>query len=90
MAKILEYVTIKLLGVVDYYLSKHSKVTYYILLEKSPETRCCDVDLRIRLYPFGEIFYHHYCILVVSLCGCQWSHDVDALSLQWSRWCDEL
>jgi hypothetical protein len=44
VAKILEYVTIKLLGVVDYYLSRHSEATYYILSEKSLEPRYCDGD----------------------------------------------
>jgi hypothetical protein len=44
VAKILEYVTIKLLGVVDGYLSRHSKETYYVLPEKSLEPRCYDVD----------------------------------------------
>jgi hypothetical protein len=44
MTKILEYVIVKLLGVVDYFLSRHSEVTYYVLSEKSPEPCCCYVD----------------------------------------------
>jgi hypothetical protein len=44
VAKILEYVTIELLGIVNCYIFSHSEMTYYVLLEKSHKPRCCDGD----------------------------------------------
>jgi hypothetical protein len=44
VAEILENITIKLLGVVNYYLSGHSEAADYVLIEKSFESRCGYVD----------------------------------------------
>jgi hypothetical protein len=44
VAKILEDVTVKLLGNVDGSLSEHFKTAYYVLLEESFEPYYCDVD----------------------------------------------
>jgi hypothetical protein len=44
MAEILENVAIKLLGIIDCYLSGDPKAAYYVLPEESFEPWCCYVD----------------------------------------------
>jgi hypothetical protein len=44
VAEILENVTVKLLGIVDSYLSGHSEMADYVLPKKSFEPCCCDID----------------------------------------------
>jgi hypothetical protein len=39
---------------------------------------------------FVKYSTHHHCILIVSLCCCQWSYYVDAPYLQWPQRCKEL
>jgi hypothetical protein len=65
-------------------------MAYNVLLEKSLQSHYYYVDLRLRLYPFCEIFHRHHCILIVFLCCHQRSYYVDDPSLQRPRRCDEL
>jgi hypothetical protein len=44
VAEILENVTVKLLDIVDSYLSGHSEMADYVLPKKSFEPYCCDID----------------------------------------------
>jgi hypothetical protein len=47
-------VIIKLLGIVNCYLSRHSKIKYYVLLEKSFQPHWYYVDQRLCFYPLGN------------------------------------
>jgi hypothetical protein len=90
MAEIPEHGTVKILGVVDHDLLWDSIVTNDVLPEEFFDGSRDYVGNGLRFNPFGEVLHCDYGKIVVSLYWCKFTHDVDAPSLQGSRWGDQL
>jgi hypothetical protein len=82
MIEILEYGTIKILGIIDGDLLRNSITTEDVLPEKFLDSGGGYVSYWFHFNPFGEVLDCDNGEGVVSLCWCKFSHDIDAPSLQ--------
>jgi hypothetical protein len=80
--EILERGTIKVLGIVDGDLVRNSITIYDILLEKILDYGRGYIGYRSHFNPFGEVLYRDDGEGVISLCWCEFAHNIDALLLQ--------
>jgi hypothetical protein len=84
--EILEHDTIKILGVVNSDLPRDSIATNDILPKKSLDGGGGYVGYRLLFNPFGEVFHCDDGKSVISLCWCNFAHDIDAPPLQGPGW----
>jgi hypothetical protein len=82
VTEILEQGTIKILGIVNGDLLRYNVATDDVLLEKILDGGRRYIGYRFHFNPFGEVLHCNNGEGVISLCRCNFSHDIDAPPLQ--------
>jgi hypothetical protein len=78
VTEIFEHGTINVLGVVDGNLLRNSVTTDNVLPEKFLDSGRGYIGYRSHFHPFGEVLHCDDGEGILSLCWCEFTHDVDA------------